>query len=266
MSHSYIDAFTYLFKHKNWFAKILVGSLLFFFIKLIELAIAVLGSGEIPHLNPELLNVESPLQVLIYMLLNVGGVLLCLLSIWMSATLCGYFITAIRRYMRGQEDAIPNWDGVIKKLFVRGFKVMVGLFFLSVFCYLFSQVVGNYSVFLASYNNLHSSISAYFLGAFVCLYIIVLFPALIMSYCENDKFFALFNFVRAKQIAVKSIGQYSLMLLKLFSILIIAISCVSLFFSFKIGIIILPFVFFYLLIVFGNIIAQYYVLYCKEEQ
>ena len=265
MSHNYLDAFTYLFKHKNWFAKLLVGSLLFFFIKLIELAIKVLNTGEIAQLNPEILLTGTPSQIALYTLMSIGGIVLCLLSIWMSATLCGYFITAIRRYMRGQEDAIPDWDGVMGKLFFRGFKVFMGMFFISLLGYLFSQLVANYSLFLVAISSFHASLLVAFLGIFVCLYVSFLIPALIMSFCEKDKFFSLFNLVRAKQIAAKSLGQYFLMLLKLLSIVIISSCCVVLFFPVKIGIIILPFIFFYLLIVYGNLIAQYYVLYCKEE-
>jgi len=265
MSHSYLDAFTYLFKHKNWFAKLLVGSLLFFFIKLIELSIKVLGTAEIQPLNSMLGDVLSPSQYALAALMSVGGIALSLLSIWMSATLCGYFITAIRRYMRGQEDAIPDWDGVMAKLFFRGFKVFMGLFLLSILGYLFSLIVANYSVLMAAVKSLHAGLLISVLGLFVCCYVIFLIPALIMTFCEQDKFFSMFNFVRAKQLATKSFGQYCLTILKLLSITILSGCCAILFFPVKIGIIVLPFIFFYLLIVYGNIIAQYYVLYCKEE-
>lgn len=263
-NNNLVDAFTYLFKHKNWFAKVLVGSLLFFFIKIIELAIKVLNSGDIPHLNPELLADGNFTQVVLYSLMSFGAIVLCLLSIWMSASLCGYFITAIRRYMRGQEDAIPDWDGVMGKLFYRGFKVIMGMFFISLIGYIFNLLVANYSVFMLTFRSLHASLLVAFLGIFVCFYVLFLIPALIMTFCEQDKFFSMFNFIRAKQLATKSLGQYCLTVMKL--ILIVALSSISavLLVSAKVGIIILPVLFFYLLIVFGNIIAQYYVEYCKE--
>ena len=264
MSHSFLDAFTYLFKHKNWFAKLFVGSLLFFFIKLIELSIKVLNSGDIPHLNMAMLSSGNASQLAAYSLMSIGAIVLCLLSIWMSATLCGYFVTAIRRYMRGQEDAIPDWDGVMGKLFFRGFKVFMGLFFISILGYLFNVIVANYSVFLAAFSSLHSSLLVAFLAMFVCFYVVVLLPALLIAFCESDKFFSLFNLVRAKQIAAKALGQYFLMLLKLFVVIILSVLAAIIMFYAKVGIIVLPIVFFYLLIVFGNVIAQYYVVYCKE--
>lgn len=259
-----VSAFTYLFKHKNWFAKVFVGSLLFFFIKIIELAIKVLNSGDIPHLNPELLAAGNLSQVIMYSLMSIGAIVLCILSIWMSASLCGYFITAIRRYMRGQEDAIPDWDGVMGKLFFRGFKFIIGLFFMSLIGYVFNLLVAHYSVFLLSLNSVYSFMLVVILGIFVCFYVLFMLPALVMVFCEQDKFFSLFNLIRAKQLAVKSLGQYCLTVLKLLLILAICTLSALLLMSAKVGMIILPVLSFYLLIVFGNIIAQYYVEYCKD--
>ena len=167
--------------------------------------------------------------------------------------------------MRGQEDAIPNWDGIMSKLFFRGFKVFMGMFFLSIIGYIFNVVIANYSMFLATFSSLHASLLVVFLAIFVFFYILTLTPALIMSFCEKDKFFALFNLVRAKQLASKSLRQYFLMILKLFLIIILSAIASILMFNAKIGIIILPIIFFYLLIVYGNVIGQYYVDYCKEE-
>lgn len=259
-----VDAFTYLFKHKNWFAKVFVGSLLFFFIQVIELAIKVLNSGDIPHLNPELLASGNQMQIILYSLMSIGAVILCLLSIWMSASLGGYFITAIRRYMRGQEDAIPDWDGVMGKLFFRGFKVIMAIFFISLIGYVFNMLVMHYSIFMLTFKSLHASLLVAFLGIFVCLYVLFLFPALVMTFCEKDKFFSMFNLVRAKQLATKSLGQYSLMIIRLLFVIAISSAAALLLIPAKVGIIILPVLFFYLLIVFGNIVAQYYVEYCKE--
>ena len=265
MSHNFVDAFTYLFKHKNWVAKVLVGSLLFFFIKLMELAIKVLNSEAIPKLDIELLSAGNPSQITMYALMVIGAIVLCLLSVWMSAILCGYFITTIRRYMRNQEDAIPDWDGIMTKLFFRGFKIFIWMFFISVIGYLFNFVVSNYSLFLLTVSTLHASLIVAFCAIFVSFYILLLMPALIMTFCEKDKFFCLFNLVRAKQLAIKSLGQYFLMILKLLFIIILSSIIAILLFHAKVGIIVLPIIFFYLLIVFGNVIAQYYVAYCKEE-
>ena len=264
MSHNIFDAFTYLFKHKNWFAKILVGSLLFFFIKLIELSIKVLNSEAMPKLDLELLSAGNPSQVALYSLMSVGAIVLSILSIWMSAVLCGYFITAIRRYMRNQEDAIPDWDGIMTKLFFRGFKVFIWLFFISVIGYWFNVIVQNYSLFLLTVSTLHTALIVAFSAFFVCLYILFMMPALIIGFCETDKFFCLFNLVKAKQIAIKSIGQYTLTIFKMLFVVLICVASAMFLFHAKVGIIILPILFFYLLIVLGNIIGQYYVDYCKE--
>ena len=96
--------------------------------------------------------------------------------------------------MRGQEDAIPDWDGVMGKLFFRGFKFIIGLFFMSLIGYVFNLLVAHYSVFLLSLNSVYSFMLVVILGIFVCFYVLFMLPALVMVFCEQDKFFSLFNF------------------------------------------------------------------------
>lgn len=255
MSINFFNAFTFMFKEKNWFVKFLIGALLFFFIKLIALAMDIIHTDTLPTLNFNLFNENSPVMLIA---LYTGALLLLVLSIWMHATSLGYIITTIRRYMRGEEDIIPDWDDVMGKLFRRGFKAFIAIFIyisaISIFAtgaYTFATLALIFSPF--------ATMLIFLVASFVIVYSLLLIPALLLSYCEKDRFLAAFNFVRARQIMLKSIGKYVLALIMLLAVIIFSAIISITLFQAKIGILILPVLCFYLFIVKGNILAQYYV-------
>lgn len=269
MSLNLFDAFTYLFKQKNWFVKILIGSILFFFVKIIALAMDVFNSEALPKIGLELIHMDTWVSALAVLVLNFGALILLVFAIWMHVTVFGYLITAIRRYMRNQEDAIPDWDTVMGKLFVRGFKAFIASFIIiSAIIFIGSMLyIPTLFVFGLDFWGPFASFTGKVVGftiLFLLVYMVVLCPALLMSFCEKDRFLAAFNFVRARQLALKSIKNYALMLLMLAVVVVMIAASIALLSHAKIGILVLPVVCFYLFIVFGNIIGQYYVSYCKE--
>ena len=260
---NFVNAFTYLFKQKNWFVKSLIGSLLFFFIKIIAFAFEIIHAELEPQQSLDLLIKNSVMPSVSIILLQLGALVLILFSVWMLASVYGYFVTTIRRFMRGQEDAVPDWDEVMSKLFCRGLKAFLALFlFMSLLLVLWiaSHVLalawGTVSPFASMLSNVVISIAV--------IYSLLLLPALMMSFCEKDKFFAAFDLIRAKQLAMKSIGNYIVMLLMLGFVAFLGAVTTLLLFEAKIGILLLPVICFYLVTVFGNIVGQYYVTYCKE--
>jgi len=263
MSPNLVNAFTFVFKQKNWFVKILIGSILFFFIKVIALSMDVVHSEALPDLSSKLLFSDGPTASLILILLYFGALALLALSVWMHATSFGYIITTIRRYMRDEEDAVPDWDEVMGKLFKRGFKAFLAFFILTSALSIFAGGIYMITVFWLMFSPFASMLTG-LIGLFILVYTIIMIPALLMSFCEKDRFLAAFDFVRARQLALKSIWKYVLMLVMLVFIDILILISIILLFQTKVGILILPITTFYLFIVFGNIIAQYYVAYCKE--
>lgn len=263
MSLNLINAFTFVFKQKNWFVKILIGSILFFFIKVIALSTDIMHSEALPRLSTKLVLDGGIASTLILMLIYLGAIALIILSVWMHATSFGYIVTTIRRYMRNEEDAVPDWDAVMGKLFKRGFKAFLAFFILTSVLTIFAGGAYMMTAFWLMFSPFASMLTG-LIALFIVVYATIMMPALLMSFCERDRFIAAFDFVRARQLALKSIWKYALMLIMLFVIDIVILASIILLFHTKVGIIILPITTFYLFIVFGNVIAQYYVAYCKE--
>ena len=165
--------------------------------------------------------------------------------------------------MRGEDDIIPDWDAVMGKLFRRGFKYFIAAFAYILCVYIFG-VGAKYAALTALVTAPFFAMLIALLALFLIVYAIFLMPALLMSFCEQDRFIAAFNVVRARQLMLKSINKYLLTQILLFIIFLFSLFLSVIFFHTKVGIIILPIVCFYLSIVQGNIIAQYYVNYCKE--
>ena len=181
----------------------------------------------------------------------------------MHSMATGYLLTTVRRYMRSQDDAVPDWDEVMGKLFKRGFKAILAFFIITSGLGIFSSGIIAISTFWMAFSPFFAMLIS-MIALFIVVYVSIMIPALIMSFCEKDRFVAAFDFIRARQLALKSIWKYLLMLIMLVVVLAIFASCIGLLFFTKIGILILPIISFYLSIVLGNIIAQYYVAYCKE--
>lgn len=261
---NFVDAFTYLFKQKNWFVKSLIGSLLFFFIKVIAFSFEIIHSEVGPSPILDSIVRHSPAPGISLFLINIGAIVLLIFSIWMLASVYGYFVTTIRRYMRGQEDAVPDWDEVMQKLFSRGLKAFLALFsFMTILFIVFwvgffmNHMLIAISPFAAMISNAVLTITL--------VYCLMMLPALMMSFCEKDKFFAAFDLIRAKQLFQKSPKNYIVMLIMLVTVVFLGGMATLLLFEAKVGILILPIICFYLVTVFGNIVGQYYVAYCKEE-
>ena len=130
------NAFGFVFKEKNWFVKMFIGALLIFFVKVIALSMDVIHSDALPHLE-NLFIIDNFKGSLALILLYFGAIILLALSVWMHSTAFGYTITTIRRYMRGEEDTIPDWDSVMGKLFRRGFKYFIAAFAYILCVYIF---------------------------------------------------------------------------------------------------------------------------------
>lgn len=262
MSLNLVNAFTFVFKEKNWFVKILIGSILFFFIKVIALSMDIVHSDALPNIFDTIAQggfAGTGVLILLYF----GAIALILLSVWMHAMSAGYIITTIRRYMRNEEDAVPDWDEVMGKLFKRGFKAFLAFFILNSALAVFA--FGSYimTLFWVPFSPFASMFTG-MVSLFILVYVTIMMPALLMSFCEKDRFLAAFNFVRARQIALKSPWKYFLMLIMLLVVAITIVVSILLLFHAKIGILLLPIITFYLFIVFGNVMGQYYVAYCKE--
>ncbi len=263
MSLNLVNAFTFVFKEKNWFVKILIGSILLFFLKVIALSMDIVHSEALPRIGVDFLRDDGPSTYLILILLYFGAIALITLSIWMHSMATGYLLTTVRRYMRSQDDAVPDWDEVMGKLFKRGFKAILAFFIITSGLGIFSSGIIAISTFWMAFSPFFAMLIS-MIALFIVVYVSIMIPALIMSFCEKDRFVAAFDFIRARQLALKSIWKYLLMLIMLVVVLAIFASCIGLLFFTKIGILILPIISFYLSIVLGNIIAQYYVAYCKE--
>lgn len=262
MSLNLVNAFTFVFKEKNWFVKILIGSILFFFIKVIALSMDIVNSDALPNIFDTVAQ-GGLAGTGVLILLYLGALALIILSAWMHSMSAGYIITTIRRYMRNEEDAVPDWDEVMGKLFKRGFKAFLAFFIINSALAIFA--FGSYimTMFWAPFSSFALMFTG-MISLFILVYAIIMMPALLMSFCEKDRFLAAFNFVRARQLALKSIWKYFLMLIMLIVVAAITILSIALLFHAKVGILILPIITFYLFIVFGNVIGQYYVAYCKE--
>lgn len=263
MSLNLVNAFSFMFKEKNWFVKFLIGSVLFFFIKIIAISMDVLQTESLPRFGMDLFMKDGLAAHAIVVLLYFGALILVALSVWMHSTSFGYIITTIRRYMRGEEDIIPDWDDVMGKLFRRGFKAFLALFIYTAALWIFATGAWFLSGFLLLFLPFGSLLTT-FVAAFVVVYALILMPAQLIAFCEKDRFLAVFDFVRARQIMLKSIGNYVIMLLMLALVFALSAILTVIFFHTKIGILVLPIVCFYLMVVMGNIVAQYYVNYCKE--
>ena len=262
MPVSCVNAFKFVFKEKNWFVKLLIGALLVFFVKVIALSMDILHSDALPHLE-KLFASDGYSGPIALILLYFGAIILIALAVFAHSCTLGYVITTIRRYMRAEEDIIPDWDAVIGKLFRRGFK-----YFMAGFVYLLALYIFGVSAKFAALTALPAAPFIAMLIALVALFLIVyalfMMPALLMSFCEQDKLLSALNVVRARQLMLKSIGKYTLTQIGLFSIFLFTVFISAVFFRTTVGIVILPFVVFYMSIVQGNLIAQYYVNYCKE--
>lgn len=264
MSLKFIDAFTFVFKEKNWFVKMLIGAILFFFIKIIALSMDVLHSDAIPRIGELFFN-DTMRGAIVLVLLYFAAIILIVLSVWMHATAFGYVVTSIRRYMRAEENILPDWDDVMSKLFRRGFKIFVAIFVYSSALFLFGK--GTQFIALAALPvSPFLAMIVVLVALFVIVYAVFIIPALLMSFCEKDRFFSAFDVIRARKLLLMSIGKYVLMEVMLVAVMLITLILSVLLFQAQVGIVILPIVCFYLCIVKGNIISQYYVNYCKEKE
>ncbi len=264
MSLNLVNAFTFVFKEKNWFAKILIGSILFFFIKIIQFAMDFVQSDSIPAFNLAMLSKGAVESLLIIAVVYFGALILLAISIWMHSASFGYIITTLGRYMKGEEDVMPDWDDVVGCLFKRGFKFFIALFVIIAAISLLSAAT--YMLFILSMLvSPFLALSLGLLSVFITVYVCVMSPALLMSFCENYRFIRALDFVRARQIALKSFGEYVLMLLMLVGVFVVTTLVSWFVFSMKIGFLILPFLCFYIFIVMGNIIGQYYQNNCIIE-
>ncbi len=258
MSISFVKSLTFMFKEKNWFAKFLIGSVLLFFVKVISLSLDVVHSDMMPKIELATITQKGSVSII---LLYIGALFLFLLAFWMYSTVLGYMVTTVRRYMRSEEDIIPDWDDVMGKLFFRGARLAIAL---GVYFALLFLVFYFILFFLIIFLSIHLNVLLVLLYLFNLCFIYIL-PAMILSYCEKDRFSAAFDFKRIKDISAMSLKNYLLMLFMLI-VLVIGLTVVTvIFYHTTVGILILPIVCFYFCIVLGNIVSQYYVSCCIKE-
>lgn len=266
MSLNFVNAFTFVFKEKNWFAKILIGAILFFFIKVIQIAMDVVQPDTLPAFNFAWFSSDGFFSSVVLGLIYLGALILLAVSIWMHATSFGYIITTIGNYMKSEETSMPDWDDVVGCLFKRGFKFFIALFIISSALALLASATYVLFMFSMVFLSQFLGMILLLLGAFVTVYVCIISPALLLSFCENYRFIHALDFVRARQIALKSFGNYLLALLMVVVTFIFSIAIGIFFFHVKIGILVLPLICFYLFIVMGNFMAQYYKEYVAQKQ
>ena len=263
MSINIAKAFTFMFKENNWLVKILIGSVLFFFIKIFQFAIDtartnffspadILSSFSSPNLPDAI----TPIAVII------GLIAMITACIWMLATALGYVVTTLGNFTK-DETPMPDWDGSIGAYFSRGLKILVAqtviLSGIALFIY-GAQILIGMLLFMSPFFAMISIV----LCIAIILYILYLFPALLLSFCKYYRFIDAINLVNAKRISTKSTRNYVLAIFLLIAITLLTTVIITIFFQMKIGILVLPPVCFYLLIAKLNIIGQYYNSYLKD--
>lgn len=262
MSLKFADAFTFVFKEKVFIEKLFIGFILLFFVKMISISMDVLTSDAFPRINDLFFgNTTHGLIVLIF--LYFLSIMLIIMSVWACATVFGYIITSIRRYMRAEEDILPCWAD-LGKFFNRGLKAFLAVFVYSLALFIFAKGVQIFALLMLP-NSLFFALLAGIVALFVVAYAVFVMPALLLSFCEKDRFIAAFDVVRARQLLLKSAGKYFLAEVMILAVCAIMAILTLLLFNLNVGFVVLPLVAFYLSLVKGNILAQYYTNYCKEN-
>lgn len=256
MNLDFEKALTYISKDPQWVNKLLAGSgilLAIFAIFVIPvLLLAVSGSG----------------------IVFVVSFFLCFIcSFILSFALAGYVAQTANKRINYKNSLLPDWSE-FGKFLKTGIKYFIGYFLyilpLLILCLVFSILLG---VALGGCACMHSALAnslsfivLTFLGA-LCLFgyilVMVFCPLMMANFFKDLKILSFVDYKEAFSLLRKNAGNYFILILLFIAMCIFAqIICSILVFTI-IGIILIPFVYFYIYLVITELIAQF-VLAAKE--
>lgn len=267
MNFSIEHAFSFVLAQRGWFLKLFVGALLLIFPTLLDAAFVFISppSYVLTYFHSFLGLFDFVLipffLIFAFLFLGIGSFL----------AITGYIMHAMHRQVVSSVELLPDWGSEFFVYIWNGFKVLFGLWlwiiitvgtFALSFAFWFLRVLApnfaeifNIAAYLPGHPMLLVKMIALLFAVLGC-YFVFLIPALIISFAFDLRFFSVFNLFRAQSIINQGPGSYiiaymTIFLLKIIVALIIVILSLSVF-----GLLLVPFVAFYFMLVISNMLSQ----------
>lgn len=257
MNLDFEKALTYVFKDPQWVNKLLAGT------GLIYAILAVL-------LIPAAVFVFSDSAF-------VSGIvfLICYtVSFILSFALAGYIAETANKRINYQNSLLPDWSS-FGQFIISGLKYFAGYFLYIlpiivlclIFLFLTGMMIGSASFYTGAFNTVIFLLMT-LMGALVlmCFILVTIFCPLMMSnYFKSLKTLAFVDFKGAFELLKNNAGNYFVIILLFIAMSILAQFVSSILIMTIAGVILIPFVYFYIYLVIAELCAQF-VLSAKEKQ
>lgn len=230
------NAFTFLKEDTKWVKKLLIGGLLMV----------------IPTVANTMIGLFKP-NSHISLALILGMLLMMLFSMIISVFACGYYMKAVKNRM--DEKELPQW-GNFGELFVIGLKYLIG-YFVYLLPFIVIEIMLSIIYTAASQINTILPVLVGILMFIVALTMMFYSFAMEINFAKDFKISSFVRFPQAFKLLKNNMKNYFLLIL-FYIVIVVVFSILAVFLAWsKIEIVIMPFLTFYVLIVFAGLLGQF---------
>lgn len=258
MNLDFEKSLTYVFKDPQWVNKLLAGT------GIIYAMLAVLILPAFVFIFSDSVYISGITFLICYAA-----------SFVLSFGLCGYIAETANKRINYQNSLLPDWSG-FGQFIITGLKYFAGYFLYIlpviilcvIFLFLTGMMIGSESFHNGTFNIIVFLLMT-LLGALVlmCLILVTVFCPLMMSnYFKNLKTLSFVDYKGAFEMLKGNAGNYFVLILLFIAMSILAQFFCSILLVTIAGVVLIPFLYFYIYLVIAELCAQFVLISKAKEQ